>query len=64
VSLVTTAGPSAAAPPPTATWPPRRLTAVPLSDLNLTRPLHTVWPPGTRPQGPAHQLLRIARGIR
>lgn len=41
-----------------------RLTAIPLSDLNLTRPLHAVWSLGTRPQGPAHQLLRIARGTR
>lgn len=38
-----------------------RLTTVAVADLDLTRPLHAVWLPGHRPQGPAYQLLRIAR---
>ena len=38
-----------------------RLVAVPLADLDLSRPLRAVWPTGTRPAGPARDLLSLTR---
>ena len=38
-----------------------RLVSVPLADLDLSRPLRAVWPSGTRPAGPARDLLALTR---
>lgn len=38
-----------------------RLVDVPVSGLDLSRALRAVWPKGRRPQGPARELLAIAR---
>ncbi|MFC1434095.1 LysR family transcriptional regulator [Streptacidiphilus sp. N1-3] len=38
-----------------------RLVSVPLADLDLSRPLRAVWPTGTRPAGPARELLGLTR---
>lgn len=39
----------------------RRLVEVPLAGLDLHRPLRAVWPAGTRPTGPARDLLTFTR---
>jgi DNA-binding transcriptional LysR family regulator len=39
-----------------------RLVSVPLTGLDLSRPLRAVWPTGTRPAGPARELLSLTRG--
>jgi DNA-binding transcriptional LysR family regulator len=39
-----------------------RLVAVPVRDLDLSRPLHAVWRRGERPTGAAAALLAVARG--
>lgn len=38
-----------------------RLVAVPVPDLDLSRPLRAVWPTGPRPSGPARDLLTLTR---
>ena len=38
-----------------------RLVSVPLDGLDLSRPLRAVWPTGTRPAGPARDLLSLTR---
>jgi len=38
-----------------------RLVAVPLVGLDLGRPLRALWPTGTRPVGPARELLTLTR---
>jgi DNA-binding transcriptional LysR family regulator len=38
-----------------------RLVAVPVADLDLSRPLRAVWPTGTHPAGPARDLLALTR---
>lgn len=38
-----------------------RLVSVPLTGLDLGRPLRAVWPTGTRPAGPARDLLALTR---
>lgn len=40
----------------------RRLVAVPVAGLDLTRALRAVWPRGQRPSGPARDLLSLTRG--
>ncbi|GAA1503855.1 LysR family transcriptional regulator [Streptomyces synnematoformans] len=40
----------------------RRLVAVPVAGLDLTRALRAVWPRGQRPSGPARDLLALTRG--
>ncbi|MFF5446681.1 LysR family transcriptional regulator [Streptomyces sp. NPDC012888] len=40
----------------------RRLVAVPLAGADLRRALRAVWPAGTRPAGPARDLLGLTRG--
>ncbi|MFW6695465.1 LysR family transcriptional regulator [Streptomyces sp. MAR4 CNX-425] len=39
----------------------RRLVAVPVPGLDLTRTLRAVWPRGQRPSGPARDLLSLTR---
>ncbi|MGF1429161.1 LysR family transcriptional regulator [Kitasatospora sp. LaBMicrA B282] len=39
----------------------RRLVEVPLAGLDLSRPLRAVWPAGTRPTGPARDLLALTK---
>ncbi|WP_445399869.1 LysR family transcriptional regulator [Streptomyces sp. LE64] len=39
----------------------RRLVAVPLRDVTLTRALRAAWPTGPRPTGPARDLLALTR---
>ncbi|RFU39490.1 LysR family transcriptional regulator [Actinomadura logoneensis] len=39
-----------------------RLVDVPVRELDLSRPLRAVWPAGTRPAGPARDLLSLCRG--
>lgn len=39
----------------------RRLVEVPLSGLDLRRPLRAVWPTGRRPAGPARDLLGFTK---
>ncbi|MFJ4486329.1 LysR family transcriptional regulator [Streptomyces longwoodensis] len=39
----------------------RRLVAVPVADVSLTRDLRAVWPTGHRPTGPARDLLTLTR---
>ncbi|MCX4747567.1 LysR family transcriptional regulator [Kitasatospora sp. NBC_01287] len=39
----------------------RRLVEVPLTALDLRRPLRAVWPAGTRPVGPARDLLAFTK---
>ncbi|GAA2622234.1 LysR family transcriptional regulator [Actinomadura fulvescens] len=38
-----------------------RLIAVPVPELDLSRPLRAVWPTGQRPTGPARDLLALTR---
>ncbi|GAA4236665.1 LysR family transcriptional regulator [Actinomadura meridiana] len=38
-----------------------RLVAVPVPELDLSRPLRAVWPTGHRPSGPARDLLSLTR---
>lgn len=38
-----------------------RLVAVPVPELDLSRPLRAVWPAGQRPAGPARDLLSLTR---
>lgn len=38
-----------------------RLVSVPLDGLDLSRPLRAIWPTGTRPAGPARDLLALTR---
>lgn len=38
-----------------------RLVAVPVPELDLSRPLRAVWPAGRRPSGPARDLLGLTR---
>ncbi|WP_131737928.1 LysR family transcriptional regulator [Actinomadura roseirufa] len=38
-----------------------RLIAVPVPELDLSRPLRAVWPAGHRPAGPARELLGLTR---
>ncbi|MFG1998042.1 LysR family transcriptional regulator [Spirillospora sp. NPDC048911] len=38
-----------------------RLIAVPVPELDLSRPLRAVWPSGQRPTGPARDLLALSR---
>ncbi|WP_327322402.1 LysR family transcriptional regulator [Streptomyces sp. NBC_01210] len=40
----------------------RRLTAVPVEDVDLHRDLRAVWPTSHRPTGPARDLLTLTRG--
>ncbi|MBW5482026.1 LysR family transcriptional regulator [Streptomyces bambusae] len=40
----------------------RRLVEVPVADAVLRRALRAVWPAGTRPAGPARDLLSLTRG--
>ena len=42
----------------------RRLVNVPVEGLGLRRDLRAVWPAGTRPAGPARDLLSLTRGAR
>ena len=39
-----------------------RLVAVPVTGLDLSRPLRALWPTGARPAGPARELLTLTRG--
>ncbi|MFD8938628.1 LysR family transcriptional regulator [Streptomyces sp. NPDC059578] len=39
----------------------RRLVAIPLRDVTLTRALRAAWPKGPRPTGPARDLLALTR---
>ncbi|WP_051811771.1 LysR family transcriptional regulator [Kitasatospora sp. MBT63] len=41
----------------------RRLVEVPLSGIDLHRPLRAVWPAGQRPAGPARELLGLTRKL-
>ncbi|MEW2357192.1 LysR family transcriptional regulator [Spirillospora sp. NPDC029432] len=41
-----------------------RLVAVPVPELDLSRPLRAVWPAGQRPAGPARELLALTRQSR
>ncbi|WP_329521263.1 LysR family transcriptional regulator [Spirillospora sp. NBC_01491] len=41
-----------------------RLVAVPVPELDLSRPLRAVWPAGQRPAGPARDLLSLTRQSR
>ena len=41
-----------------------RLVAVPVPELDLSRPLRAVWPAGRRPAGPARDLLGLTRAGR
>lgn len=41
-----------------------RLVAVPVPELDLSRPLRAVWPAGRRPSGPARDLLSLTRATR
>jgi DNA-binding transcriptional LysR family regulator len=41
-----------------------RLIAVPVPELDLSRPLRAVWPSGQRPTGPARDLLGLTRQTR
>ncbi|MFI0448236.1 LysR family transcriptional regulator [Actinomadura sp. 6N118] len=41
-----------------------RLIAVPVPELDLSRPLRAVWPMGQRPAGPARDLLALTRRSR
>ncbi|MFI0352537.1 LysR family transcriptional regulator [Actinomadura sp. 9N407] len=41
-----------------------RLIAVPVPELDLSRPLRAVWPSGQRPTGPARELLSLTRQSR
>ncbi|MEU5635631.1 LysR family transcriptional regulator [Streptomyces rishiriensis] len=40
----------------------RRLVAIPVDGVSLTRDLRAVWPTGHRPTGPARELLTLTRG--
>ncbi|MCQ9132917.1 MULTISPECIES: LysR family transcriptional regulator [Streptomyces] len=40
----------------------RRLVAIPVDAVPLTRDLRAVWPAGHRPAGPARELLALTRG--
>ncbi|MER5933087.1 LysR family transcriptional regulator [Streptomyces sp. NPDC002054] len=40
----------------------RRLVEVPVADTRLERALRAVWPTGSRPAGPARDLLSLTRG--
>ncbi|WP_042370217.1 LysR family transcriptional regulator [Streptacidiphilus neutrinimicus] len=41
-----------------------RLVAVPVTGLDLERPLRAVWPKGAKPKGPARELLSLIRAQR
>ncbi|WP_037601375.1 LysR family transcriptional regulator [Streptacidiphilus rugosus] len=41
-----------------------RLVAVPVEELPLQRPLRAIWPKGSKPKGPARELLSLIRSVR